>query len=104
MKPVEVLECDVEDYFCLGVASLNGFAEKHVSPGRRGVPDRLVTFPGLPMELVELKTVGGTVKPWQDRDHKFRAKLGQRVRVIWTKRQVDEYITEKRALLQARNI
>lgn len=96
---VAVLETDLEDYFCLEVAKIGGFAEKHVSPGRRGPPDRLVTFPGLPMELVEMKTIGGRLKPWQERDHAFRAKLGQRVRVLWTKRQIDEYITEKRVAI-----
>ncbi len=45
--------------------------EKHVSPGRRGVPDDLMTWghPLCLMELIETKAPKGDVKKHQERDH-----------------------------------
>ena len=42
---------------------------KWVSPGRRGVPDRILFMPGTPAVFVEFKAPDGEVEPWQKRWH-----------------------------------
>jgi hypothetical protein len=89
------LEAHIETYFVERIEAAGGMAEKFVSPGCRGVPDRLVTWPAYGwarMHLVELKTIGGQLESWQERDHERRRKLGVHVFVIWTRQQVDEYV------------
>lgn len=95
-----VLEFKVEDYLVEQVELHRGIADKFVTPGRRGPPDRLITWPRngfCKMELIEVKTVDErgnptALDPLQVQDHKKRAAVGCIVRVIWNKAQVDEYI------------
>lgn len=90
-----VSEEKIEAYLKRRVEECGGMCEKFVSPGKRGVPDRLVTWPRpgfAQIHFIELKTVGGKLQPWQERDHEERRKLGCHVRVFWTKRMVDEYV------------
>ena len=98
-----VRETTIEKYFREQIEERGGLCEKHVSPGRKGVPDRLVTIPytGGPgpahMELVELKAPRkkGKLDPSQERDHARREKVGIKVPVIWMKEQVDRYVLVK---------
>lgn len=102
-----ILEEKVEDYLVEQVEKYGGITDKFCTPGRRGPPDRLVTWPRFStdvagpthskMELVEVKTLDEfgnptSLDPPQVNDHKRRAAVGCVVRVIWTKWQVDEYI------------
>ena len=64
------------------VKKLGGTAEKFTSPGRRSVPDRLVTLPSGSIIFVELKAPGKKPTEQQARDHERRRKLGCDVRVI----------------------
>ena len=48
-------EKQVERYLCRRVRRIGGRAYKWTSPGCRGVPDRLVFFPGGGIVPVELK-------------------------------------------------
>ena len=77
-----------------GVEAMGGLCEKFVSPGRRHVPDRLVTLPNARMHLVECKRPGEQPRPGQVRDHKRRARLGVTVRVVSTTQEVDEILEE----------
>lgn len=85
-------ESSIEEYLLEQVEANGGLCEKHTSPGRRGVPDRLITWPGGVMELVETKAPDGTVKSHQERDHKRRRDRGVKVHVIYTKAAVDRYV------------
>jgi hypothetical protein len=89
-------EIKVEEYLLAKVEGpIGGLCEKHTTPGRRGPPDRLVTFPnGGVMKLVELKTIGGELSAPQVRDHKRRARAGYKVPVLWTKQQVAAWLIE----------
>jgi hypothetical protein len=90
-----VLESAIEKYFVEQVEKHGGMAEKFTSPGKRGAPDRIVTWPAYGfarIHFVELKTIGGKLEPWQARDHARRKRINCHVEVIWTKKQVDEYI------------
>lgn len=93
-------ESEVEKYLVECVEALGGLCEKHVSPGLRGVPDRLVTWPNGAMHLVEVKaqTGFGKVMPWQKRDHERRAKRNVFVYVLHTTELVDQYIAACRGL------
>lgn len=85
-------ESTVEKYFVKKVREAGGEAEKFVSPGRRGVPDRVVSLPGGRVDWVELKAPNGRLKPEQERDHERRRAMGHPVWVLFTKEQVDRYI------------
>lgn len=67
--------------------------EKHVSPGRRGVPDDLIMWghPLCLMELIETKAPKGERKKHQARDHAERAKYGIKVHTLYTVAEVDAY-------------
>lgn len=76
------LEKDVEAALVRRVKALGGLCEKFTSPGRRSVPDRLVTMPDGQIIFVELKRPGGKPTEAQLKDHAKRRELGCDVRVI----------------------
>lgn len=82
-------EDSVENYLVDRCKALGGKALKFVSPGWRGVPDRLCMFPDHGAFFVELKAPEGRLAPWQERCHKKLRYYGQRVYVCWTRRHVD---------------
>ena len=87
-------ESTVEKRLKRGVEALGGLCEKFVSPGKRSVPDRLVSLPGGRIVFVELKAPGKEPTPLQEKDHKRRRTLGFDVRVIDTVEKVDEFLEE----------
>ena len=78
----DVLERDVEKALVRRVKQLGGMAEKFTSPGKRSVPDRLITLPGGKVIFVELKRPGQLPTEKQQKDHDLRRALGCDVRVI----------------------
>ena len=56
--------------------------EKFTSPGRRSVPDRIITLPNGKIVFVEVKNTGKKPTELQLRDHERRRSLGCDVRVI----------------------
>jgi len=79
-----MLERDIERALVRRVTALGGMCEKFTSPGRRSVPDRLITMPGGHIIFVELKAPGKKPTELQKRDHARRRALGCDVRVIDT--------------------
>ncbi len=79
-----VLEKTIEAALAKRVKSLGGMCEKFVSPGRRSVPDRIVSLPEGVIIFVELKAPGKHATPLQQLDHDRRRALGCDVRVINT--------------------
>lgn len=75
-------ESKVERALVARVKSLGGDCEKFSSPGRRGVPDRIVLLPGGRIVFVELKAPGKQATKLQERDHTRRRALGFDVKVI----------------------
>lgn len=76
------LEKDVEAALVRRVKALGGLCEKFTSPGRRSVPDRIITMPNGQIVFVELKRPGQKPTDAQLKDHERRRVLGCDVRVI----------------------
>lgn len=77
-----MLEKQIEQALIRRVKSMGGLCEKFTSPGRRSVPDRIVTLPGGIVIFVELKSPGSKPTRNQQADHDRRKSLGCDVRVI----------------------
>ena len=77
-----MLEKDIENALVRKVKTLGGMCEKFTSPGRRSVPDRIITLPNGRIVFVELKNTGKKPTALQLRDHDRRRALGCDVRVI----------------------
>jgi hypothetical protein len=86
-----MLERDIEQALVKRVKDLGGKCEKFTSPGRRSVPDRIVTLPGNIIIFVELKAPGKKPTAKQLKDHKERSALGCDVRVIDSLELVDAF-------------
>jgi hypothetical protein len=89
-----MLEKDIEQYLVRKVKAAGGLCEKFTSPGRRSVPDRIITMLGGRIFFVELKAPGKKPTVKQLADHKRRLELGCNVLVIDTKEGVDDLIAQ----------
>ena len=84
------LERDVERYLIRRVEEIGGICLKH---GQNGWPDRIVMLPGGKLYWVELKRGIGVQSDLQiHRTHELM-QVGQDVRTIWSKAEVDELLT-----------
>lgn len=91
-KKTSVLESQVEVYLVKQIEEAGGECWKWTSPARRGIPDRLVFMPGRVFEIVETKTIGGTLDPLQRAVHRMLQRVGFHVHIIWTYQQVDDFM------------
>jgi hypothetical protein len=85
----------VQQYLKDQVELYGGIYDHFTSPGRKGVPDLIITWRAYGwarVHFVETKTIGGDVKSWQERDHNRRRNMGALVFVIWTKDQAERYV------------
>jgi hypothetical protein len=87
-----MLEKTVEQYLVMRVRANGGIAYKFSSPARRGVPDRLVLWPGGEAHFVEVKAPGKKPTKLQLREINTLHDLGFMALVIDTKEKVDDYI------------
>ena len=86
-----MLEKTIEAALVKRVKALGGTCEKFVSPGRRSVPDRIITLPGGRIIFVECKAPGKAPTELQALDHERRRALGCDVRVINNLDQVNAF-------------
>lgn len=86
-------ERDVERYLVKECEKRGWLCWKFVSPGRRGVPDRVVIRHG-GVAFVEVKRKGGRVSPLQIRRIEELTRLVIPARVVETKGDIDEMIRE----------
>lgn len=87
-------ESTIERYLVAQVKKRGGRAYKFVSPGNRGVPDRIVIFPDEVPVFIELKAPGGKLSANQKAQIKTLQDLGCDVCVVRSKQEVDEWIYE----------
>ena len=90
-----LLERDVESYLGRQVVRLGGRCDKFIPDQNNGMPDRIVMLPGGVLIWVETKR-GETedARKLQKMQHLKLRRLGQRVEVIHTKREVDALLSE----------
>ena len=86
-------ERDVERYLIKECEKRGWLCWKLVSPGRRGVTDRVVIRSGA-VAFVEVKRKGGRVSPLQIRRIEELTRRGVAARVVETKGEIDEMIKE----------
>lgn len=72
------MESDLEKKCKEYAEALGGRLPKWVSPGNRGVHDRILLLPGLPVAFIEFKWRRGRVKPEQERWHQWMRANGFR--------------------------
>ena len=89
-----VREATVERKLVEGCRKAGAHAWKFVSPGRAGVPDRIVLLPGGRVIFVELKTTRGKPTELQKRTHAQLRELGMDVRVLHGPLEVGEFLQE----------
>lgn len=87
-------ESSIERKFTLAIKRLGGRAVKFVSPGRAGMPDRIVLLPGGLVRFVELKRPGAVPTDLQLVRHAELRELGFEVTVIDSPEAVDRYVKE----------
>lgn len=109
-EPMGVRENKVEKYLDKKIQEVGGITRKWVSPGRDGVPDRIVIIPStaadvisrlqsLPPEqpvadiiFVEVKTVDGLVSLSQNREQQRLIREGCNVKNVYGERGVNVFI------------
>jgi hypothetical protein len=84
-------EREIEQYFIRRVREAGGLQRKFVSPGVRGVPDRICVLEGC-VHFVELKAPGKPLRADQAREHVRLREAGASVWVIDSKDAVDYFI------------
>lgn len=84
-------ENKVEKYLDSEVKKLGGLTRKWVSPGRDGVPDRIVVTRDI-VCFVEVKTIDGELTSVQVREHKRLIDTGGRVFTVYGEPGVDEFM------------
>lgn len=74
-----MLESQLEKKLNVEVGRLGGKSMKWVSPGLRGVPDRIILFPGGRIFFVEMKAPGKSLRPLQEKRKREIETLGFRI-------------------------
>ena len=90
-----VRENKVEKYLNSEIDKMGGITRKWVSPGRDGVPDRIIIVDGT-IDLVEVKTNDGELSDNQTREQVRLSYTGATVATVYGKNGVDEYVKAKR--------
>lgn len=89
-------EKTTEKYLRTRVKELGGTAYKFVSPGLRGVPDRLVILPGGKVFFAEIKSPGKLPTPLQKLQILRLQQRGHKVFVLKSRAEVDAALGAKR--------
>ena len=85
-------EKQVEQHFKWAVETLGGKTYKFVSPGVKGVADRVVCMPDGSTHFVELKTKGGRLSALQLIFAADMERLNQNYKVLWNIEDIDAYL------------
>lgn len=88
-----VRENKVERYLDDEIKKLGGITRKWVSPGRDGVPDRIVIYK-CHVIFVEIKTSDGCLSLAQEREHDRLAEAGACVNTVYGESGVEAFITD----------
>lgn len=86
-------ESEIENTLVEGVVKLGGQCLKWVSPGRAGVPDRVVLMPCGRVHFVELKSLSGRVSAVQQHFIEKANALGHHIHVLKGQRSVLSFLS-----------
>lgn len=87
-------EKQVEQYLRDSVISLGGLCLKWVSPGQRGVPDRIVLIPSGRIAFVEVKNDAGKPTELQTRMLEKLTDRGFIAAIVHNRQEVDAFLCE----------
>lgn len=90
-----ILESQIEQHFKKKVEAHGALVWKFTSPGRAGVPDRIVILPGGRVVFAEMKAPGKKLRPLQRAVISLIRKTGCHVWVIDSLEKVDEFIEKE---------
>ncbi len=90
-------ERDIERRLVKESVQRGGLALKFVSPGRIGVPDRIVMMPGGKIGFVETKAPGKKLRPIQERRIRQMMDMGFKVFVVDSMEQIGGVLDEIRS-------
>ena len=88
------MEKDIEAKLVREIKKIGGRAYKFISPGTRGVPDRIVILPGGKIIFVELKTEVGRLTALQRAQRRILQRLGCDVRSVHGAEDVEAFLEE----------
>lgn len=88
-------EREIEAYFVKRVKEYGGEQRKWVSPGHKGVPDRVLVLGGN-VYFVELKAPGKAPRPDQLREHDKLRRQGACILIIDGEEGVDAFLPPRR--------
>ena len=94
MRTIYHSESQLERKFFDKVKHLGGMPLKFISPGRAGVPDRIVLMPKGKIYFVEMKNEIGQTSPIQDYIFAQFKKLGFKVHIINSVESLEKFIGE----------
>jgi hypothetical protein len=94
----------IEEYLRKQTEKLGGVAYKFVSPGRRGVPDRICCYPSGILVFVECKSPTGRLSMLQDVELRTLRNLGHKAVVIDSRPRVDALMEWVRNVTKAKEI
>ncbi len=92
-------EKKIEKYLAEQVKKIGGVSRKYVSPGFRGVPDRICFFDHT-IVFVEVKTPEGVLSKMQEREINMLSKFHLPVAVVRSTEEVDCMISDIKKLLE----
>lgn len=85
-------ESQLEEKFCKKIKKIGGMALKFMSPGRAGVPDRIILMPGGKIYFVEMKSSNGPVNPIQEYIFEKFEELGFKVHILNSENSVKKFL------------
>jgi hypothetical protein len=88
-------ESAIEKRFVKEVEKRGGKAPKWVSPGNRGVPDRLVILPDGRTVYVEMKAPGKKLQPLQEKWARMLREMGHKVWKIDCLEDIEDFVMEE---------
>lgn len=92
----DMSESQIENYLKREIEKLGGLCLKFVSPGNKGVPDRIIILPNGQIIFAELKTEKGKLSALQVKMQETLNKLNCRALVLNSKPSVDKLVVELR--------
>jgi hypothetical protein len=94
IEVIELRESAIEKRFVKEIQKIGGKAPKWVSPGNRGVPDRIVILPGGRTVYVEMKAPGKPLGPLQQKWSEILRSLGHEVYKIDSHDDINRFIAK----------